>query len=106
MAAVRRVRQPGCKFDEMLILEQPQQGTDKSSAWAVMAVQEDWFADDLPLNVEGKRVIETLRGRWIVETDRLEAPQQGGHSPLWWPTNTGIRARRWPEDDRGRARQG
>jgi len=71
IAAVRRVRQPGCKFDEMLILEQPQQGTDKSSAWAVMAVQEDWFADDLPLNVEGKRVIETLRGRWIVEASEL-----------------------------------
>jgi hypothetical protein len=29
VAAVRRVRKPGCKFDEMLILESPQ-GTDKS----------------------------------------------------------------------------
>ena len=34
-------------------------------------MQEDWFADDLPLNVEGKRVIETLRGRWIVEAAEL-----------------------------------
>ena len=39
IAAVRRIRQPGCKFDEMLVLEQPQQGTDKSSALAILAVQ-------------------------------------------------------------------
>jgi hypothetical protein len=71
IAAVRRVRQPGCKFDEMLILEQPLQGTDKSSAWAVLAVQEDWFTDDLPLNADSRRVMETLRGRWIVEASEL-----------------------------------
>lgn len=71
IAAVRRVRKPGCKFDEMLVLEQPEQGTDKSTALAVLAVSEDWFSDDLPLNVEGKRVIEMLRGRWIIEAAEL-----------------------------------
>jgi hypothetical protein len=71
IAGVRRVRKPGCKFDEMLMLEQPLQGTDKSSALAVLAVREDWFTDDLPLNVESKRVIEALRGRWIVEAAEL-----------------------------------
>jgi predicted P-loop ATPase len=71
IAGVRRVRQPGCKFDEMLVWEQPAQGTDKSSALALLAVKEEWFTDDLPLNVESKRVIETLRGRWIVEAAEL-----------------------------------
>lgn len=71
MAAVRRVRQPGCKFDEMLVLENPTQGTAKSSALATLAIKEDWFTDDLPLNAEGKRVIESLRGRWIVEAGEL-----------------------------------
>ena len=71
IAGVRRVRKPGCKFDEMPVLEQPKQGTDKSSALAVLAVKEEWFADDLPLNVEAKRVIEALRGRWIVEAAEL-----------------------------------
>ncbi len=28
LAAVRRARQPGCKFDEMLVLISPKQGTD------------------------------------------------------------------------------
>jgi hypothetical protein len=71
IAAVRRVRQPGCKFDEMVILEQEQQGTDKSTALATLAVREEWFTDDLPLNIEGKQVIETLRGKWIVEAGEL-----------------------------------
>jgi hypothetical protein len=42
-AAVRRVRSPGCKFDEMVVLEQEVQGTDKSSALATLAVRDEWF---------------------------------------------------------------
>jgi predicted P-loop ATPase len=71
IAAVRRVRKPGCKFDEMLVLEQPLQGTDKSTGLAVLAVEEDWFSDDLPLHIDSRRVIEHLRGRWIVEAAEL-----------------------------------
>jgi predicted P-loop ATPase len=70
-AAVRRVRNPGCKFDEMVVLEQEVQGTDKSSALLKLAVRDEWFSDDLPLNVEGKQVIEALRGRWIVEAGEM-----------------------------------
>jgi hypothetical protein len=70
-AAVRRVRNPGCKFDEMVVLEHEVQGTDKSSALATLAVRDEWFSDDLPLNVEGKQVIESLRGRWIVEAAEM-----------------------------------
>jgi predicted P-loop ATPase len=70
-AAVRRVRNPGCKFDEMVILEHEVQGTDKSTALATLAVKEEWFSDDLPLSVEGKQVIECLRGRWIVEAGEM-----------------------------------
>ncbi len=70
-AAVRRVRQPGCKFDEMIVLETPQQGTDKSSSLAALAARNEWFSDDLPLNADGKRVIEALRGRWLIEAAEL-----------------------------------
>src|SRR4029077_4414996 len=34
VAGVRRIRQPGCKFDEMLVLINELQGTDKSTALA------------------------------------------------------------------------
>jgi predicted P-loop ATPase len=71
VAAVRRVRQPGCKFDEMVVIENPEQGTEKSTMLATLAGREDWFSDDLPLNITPKEVIERLRGRWIVEAAEL-----------------------------------
>src|SRR5262249_32209823 len=68
IAAVRRVRQPGCKFDEMVVFEQPEQGVaEKSTLLKVLAVKEEWFTDQLPLNARGREVIEALRGKWIVE---------------------------------------
>ena len=70
IAAVRRVRQPGCKFDEAVVLESPQ-GTNKSSALRVMAVKEEWFSDNLPLYAKGKEVIELLAGHWIMEAGEL-----------------------------------
>jgi hypothetical protein len=72
IAAVRRVRQPGVKFDEMLVLEHPVQGVSmRSSGLAIMAVRDEWFSDDLPLNVETKEFIERTRGRWIIEAGEL-----------------------------------
>jgi hypothetical protein len=76
VAAVRRVRQPGCKFDEMLVLES-RQGLDKSSALGVLAIEEQWFTDSLPLNADDKKVIETLKGRWIVEAAELQGLRKG-----------------------------
>lgn len=66
IAAVRRVRQPGCKYDEMVILESSQ-GKDKSTALEMLAVEKDWFSDSLPLNADGKQVIEAIAGKWIIE---------------------------------------
>ena len=76
LAAVRRVRQPGCKFDEMPVLES-EQGKNKSSALAVLAVREDWFTDDLPLNQDTQRIIERMAGRWIVEAAELKGRRKG-----------------------------
>jgi len=76
VAAVRRIKQPGCKFDEMLVLE-GKQGKGKSQALAVLAVNPDWFSDDLPLNADGKRAIESLHGRWIIEAAELSGLTKG-----------------------------
>ena len=77
MAAVRRVRQPGCKFDEMLVLE-CSQGTDKSSALSTLAVRSEWFSDDLPLNADTAKVVERLSGKWIVEAAELKGLKAAG----------------------------
>jgi hypothetical protein len=76
LAAVRRARQPGCKFDEMLVLRSPQ-GTGKSSALEALCPHADWFGDELPLNADTKVVIERLHGRWIVEAAELKGMRRG-----------------------------
>lgn len=71
IAAVRRVRKPGCKFDEMLVLESGTQGLFKSTALRTLCPQEDWFSDDLPLDVDSKELIERTAGKWIIEASDL-----------------------------------
>jgi predicted P-loop ATPase len=71
VAAVRRARHPGVKYDEMLILES-EQGTDKSTGLRALAVDDDWFTDDLPLHGDTKRFMEATAGKWIVEAGELK----------------------------------
>jgi hypothetical protein len=71
IAACRRIRKPGAKYDEMLILESPQ-GTDKSSGLRALAANEDWFTDDLPLHGDTRRFMEATAGKWIVEAGELK----------------------------------
>jgi predicted P-loop ATPase len=71
VAACRRIRKPGAKYDEMLILESPQ-GTNKSSALRALAFNDDWFTDDLPLHGDTRRLMEATAGKWIVEAGELK----------------------------------
>jgi hypothetical protein len=71
VAAVRRVRRPGCKFDELVVLESGQ-GTNKSSALQVLAVTPEWFSDNLPLGLSARETIEALSGHWIVEASEMQ----------------------------------
>jgi len=66
IAGVRRVRQPGCKFDTMLVLESPQ-GRNKSRSLGALATRPEWFTDNLSLAAEGKELIEQTSGVWLVE---------------------------------------
>lgn len=76
IAAVRRIMVPGVKFDEMLVLE-GLQGKNKSTALATLAVREEWFSDDLPLDSDTKRFIEAIAGKWIVEAGELKGMRKG-----------------------------
>ena len=69
-SAVRRIFQPGTKFDEMIVLEGPQ-GSGKSSLLRVLCDDASWFLDDLPLNCDAKQIIERTTGKWIVEAAEL-----------------------------------
>lgn len=81
IAAVRRIRSPGCKYDEMLVLES-EQGLNKSSALRALCPNDDWFSDDLPLNVESKQIIEQTLGKWIIEASDLTGGRKADRDHL------------------------
>lgn len=64
LGAVGRAKHPGCKFDQMLILEGPQ-GTEKSSALGVLGGE--YFSDAEVGNVRDKDAVMLLQGAWIQE---------------------------------------
>ena len=68
-AAVRRVLDPGCKFDSMLVLNGPQ-GVGKSTLIARLAGE--WFSDSLNLgDTKDKTAAEKLQGYWLLEIGEL-----------------------------------
>jgi hypothetical protein len=70
IAAVRRVKRPGTKFDTMPVLEGPQ-GTEKSSFLRALAIRDDWFEETLSLGADPKGVIEKTRGKLLAEIPEL-----------------------------------
>jgi len=70
IAAVRRVRQPGVKFDHMPVLEGGQ-GIGKSTAVKTL-FGEEFFTDSLPSDLEGKDAALGLQGAWCVEFAEIE----------------------------------
>lgn len=76
IAAVRRVRQPGVKFDEMPILESAQ-GTNKSTALRTLCKDPAWYTDDIQLDADEKTLLEKTLGYWIVEAGELTGLSRG-----------------------------
>ncbi|MEW4461214.1 virulence-associated E family protein [Roseibium algicola] len=70
-AAVRRVKDPGCKFDHMLILE-GKQDLGKSSTISALCHDRSWFTDQLEVGADAKATIEKTAGAWIVELPELD----------------------------------
>lgn len=68
-AAVARVMNPGCKFDNMLVMVGPQ-GIGKS--YLLKKLGREWFSDSLT-TVQGKEAYEQLQGAWILEVGELSA---------------------------------
>ena len=67
---VARAYSPGCKRDEMIVLE-GEQGIRKSTALNIIATDE-YFSDSLP-NLHDKDAAQHLQGLWLVEIAELAA---------------------------------
>ena len=71
IAAVRRVRQPGCAFDYMPILVGPQ-GTGKSKSIEILG--KNWYAGNLSFSpfADARLLIERTSNKWIIERAELK----------------------------------
>jgi predicted P-loop ATPase len=65
IAAVRRARQPGAKFDQIIVFE-GKEGKGKSTAIETLAGKEN-FSDQHILGVDDKTQQELLKGVWLYE---------------------------------------
>jgi hypothetical protein len=65
IAAVRRARHPGCKFDEIIVLE-GKEGLNKSSLIELMAGSEN-FSDQSILGTDDRKQQEQMAGVWLYE---------------------------------------
>jgi hypothetical protein len=70
IAGVRRILQPGCKFDQIIAFDAVE-GTGKSSAIEIMAGREN-FSDQAILDRSEERQQELLQGVWLYEIAELQ----------------------------------
>jgi Virulence-associated protein E/CHC2 zinc finger len=70
LAMVRRPRKPGCKFDQIIVLE-GHEGKLKSTALTILAGAEENFSDQTILGLSDQQQQERLRGKWVFEIGDL-----------------------------------
>lgn len=71
VAAVKRVMEPGCKYDYMVVFV-GKQGRGKSMLVKTLAPVEDWASDSMT-TFQGKEAMETVQGKWIIEVPEMHA---------------------------------
>ena len=71
LAAVRRVYEPGAKYDCMLCLS-GRQGIGKSTFFRFLAMKDAWFLDDVR-RLDDTDLLIRMQGRWIVEAGEMGA---------------------------------
>ena len=71
MGAIERVYHPGCKFEYMICLVGGQ-GAGKSSFLRMLAMDNEWFSDDLR-KLDDDNVFRKIQGHWIIEMAEMLA---------------------------------
>ena len=70
--AVHRAYDPGCKFDNMVVLI-GNQGDGKSTFFKFLALNEEWYTDNFNFrDTKNKATIEYMSGKWILEMGEMD----------------------------------
>ena len=70
--AVRRAYDPGCKFDNMIVLI-GNQADGKSTFFRFLACNEEWYSDNFNFrDTKNKATIEYMTGKWILEMGEMD----------------------------------
>lgn len=70
IAAIRRIKEPGCKYDLMPIFES-REGYNKSTFLRMLALNDKWFSENCDIARPSKEIIEQCTGKWIIEIAEL-----------------------------------
>ena len=70
-AAIHRIYDPGCKFEIMVCLVGGQ-GAGKSTFFRLLAIDDEWFSDDLS-KLGDDNIYRKLQGHWIIEMSEMIA---------------------------------
>ena len=71
LGAISRVFTPGCMFEYMLCFAGGQ-GAGKSTFLRFLAMNDDWFTDDIK-HLDDDKVFQRLQGHWITEMPEMLA---------------------------------
>ena len=71
LAAIHRVYEPGCKYEIMVCLVGGQ-GAGKSTFFRFLAINDEWFSDDLKC-MDDDNVYRKMQGHWIIEMSEMMA---------------------------------
>ena len=69
MAAIKRIYEPGCKYEIMVCLVGGQ-GAGKSTFFRFLALRDEWFSDDLK-KIDDEMVYRKMAGHWIIEMSEM-----------------------------------
>ena len=77
IAAIKRIYEPGCKFEIMVCLVGGQ-GAGKSTFFRFLACNDEWFSDDLK-RIDDEQVYRKMVGHWIIEMSEIRDLQYPKH---------------------------
>jgi hypothetical protein len=71
LGIVARIRCPGIKFDTMPVFASERQGTAKSTLARMLALNDDWFIENVALGESSKELVLLLAGKSVAEISEM-----------------------------------